>query len=336
MCNEVAKPYRKESPSARILWDVETVSAALSRFADELQQLPPIPQRVVRFDIDPELASSILIPVPQYVSWARKFDIDQRNDSLIRFGLQRLKRMNPDWRVIMYDDSDIELELDRWLTSRDAQMMRPKHIVEKTDLWRLLKMYHEGGMYVDIDRLHNKELSTVITHSTTKMLLPIFAHEGVFQDFSQDFMCTAPKNSVFKAAADLNLKRHRIYEGCVKNSSWSELSMCDDGRLASPRDFVAFAGAISYMDALTEHLFGMRITPGPGECASRRILELLDALKPAVVTMLELIPYHTMTYEGTSDEQAEVEYSEAKTAFYMRERVGSWTVQVSQKSEKRR
>jgi hypothetical protein len=35
MCNEMAKPYGKESPSARILWDVETVNAALSRFADE-------------------------------------------------------------------------------------------------------------------------------------------------------------------------------------------------------------------------------------------------------------------------------------------------------------
>ena len=27
------------------------------------------------------------------------------------------------------------------------------HPVEKVDLWRLLKMCHEGGVYMDIDRL---------------------------------------------------------------------------------------------------------------------------------------------------------------------------------------
>jgi hypothetical protein len=338
-CNDEANPITKDLPSARILWDLETLNRAMSKYADHLQQLGPIPQKV-------------------YVSWTRKFNIDERNDTLMRFGLHRLKRMNPMWQIIICDDSDIEHDLIRWLEPKDAEMIKPKHIVEKTDLWRLLKMYHEGGMYVDIDRLHNKKLDSVITAGVTKMLLPVFTHRGTFQDFSQDLMCTSPNNAAYKGAADLNLKRHRLYEYCQNKGyekdpviqhglsqhglsqlglspefKWVSEDTCMDQRMASPRAFVAFAGAISYLEALSEHIFGIGINPDPGECASKRIYELLDSLKPALVTKAEVIPHSTMTYEDseeTLDWNTAEEHNpdDAKKAFYSRERIGSWMVQV--------
>ena len=57
------------------------------------------------------------------------------------------------------------------------------HPVEKTDLWRLLKMCHEGGLYMDIDRLSNQPISEYINSNTdegsengnaTKMILPLY------------------------------------------------------------------------------------------------------------------------------------------------------------------
>ena len=50
-------------------------------------------------------------------------------------------------------------------------------IVEKSDLWRLLVMCHEGGMYMDIDRLINRGMGSLIGPNT-RMLLPIFRGFG--------------------------------------------------------------------------------------------------------------------------------------------------------------
>ena len=52
------------------------------------------------------------------------------------------------------------------------------HPVEKSDLWRLLKLYHEGGIYSDVDRLHNMRVQSV-SDEHTKLLLPAFpSHVG--------------------------------------------------------------------------------------------------------------------------------------------------------------
>jgi hypothetical protein len=171
-----------------------TVQRHLKQFKAELEQLGPIPKKV-------------------HTSWARKFNVLEHQAELIENGLQRLVALNPEWDVVISDDADVDRDLQKWLNATEWGVLERAHIVEKTDLWRLLLMFHEGGIYTDLDRMFNRDLGKLIGPST-KMLLPFCGLgevDGVglmVRDFSQDFMCSAPNNPLFKAAAALNVEAH--------------------------------------------------------------------------------------------------------------------------------
>jgi len=38
------------------------------------------------------------------------------------------------------------------ISDEDYGLIRDSGIVEKLDLWRLVKLYNEGGLYIDLDR----------------------------------------------------------------------------------------------------------------------------------------------------------------------------------------
>ena len=84
---------------------------------------------------------------------------------------------------------------------------KAKHVVEKTDLWRLLVLYHIGGLYQDLDRSYNKAPFAELINPGTKMYFPM--HHDV--NFAQDLMITAPRNPVVKGAIELNLKYRRLW-----------------------------------------------------------------------------------------------------------------------------
>ena len=95
------------------------------------------------------------------------------NFNIVKNGTLKLKELNPDYEFIVYDDSDIENYLQKHLSPTDCELIKDKHIVEKTDLARLLLIYNEGGIYSDIDRLCNIPLTQVIKPGV-KCVLPIF------------------------------------------------------------------------------------------------------------------------------------------------------------------
>lgn len=66
------------------------------------------------------------------------------------------------------------------------------HIVERSDIARLLLMYLDGGFYLDADRLISIPMDRVVTENT-KLCLP--THDDV--NFCQDLQCTSPKNHLF-------------------------------------------------------------------------------------------------------------------------------------------
>src|SRR6056300_1250593 len=109
-----------------------------------------------------------MIPKIVHVTWKTK-DILQSNSSLIQNGLKKLVELNPDWEVRVYDDSDIDTYLQQNL-SADYDLIKDDHIVAKSDLWRLLKIYLEGGLYIDVDRLCNVKLSSIIDKETSWVL----------------------------------------------------------------------------------------------------------------------------------------------------------------------
>lgn len=146
------------------------------------------------------------IPKIVHVSWKNKNVLDS-SYCMIQKGIGNILKLNPDYKVIIYDDDNINEYLKIKLTEEDYFHIKDRYIVEKVDLWRLLIMYNEGGIYTDIDRYYNIPFSKFIHHNTS-MVLPMYMD----CDFSQDIMISAPLNPIFKCAIDLNLKRRK--DGC--------------------------------------------------------------------------------------------------------------------------
>ena len=153
-------------------------------------------------------------------------------------------------------------------------------------------------------------------------------------------MLSAPHNPLFKAAADLNLKRRRIFHNCEEQRAKGKDvgPPCNDGDY-SPDGFLAFAGAETYMDALTQFIFGLKLPSRPGKCASLKLIELMGTLRPTVLTQIESLPLHTVTYDYAHDKRfdrhrkdthgdllsGEEMYDDAKKEFYRDQKIGHWT-----------
>ena len=91
------------------------------------------------------------VPKTVHLAWKNK-DIWSNESPLILNGIANMKLINPDYKFQIHDDNDIDKYLLENLDEDDYKRIEGKHIVEKCDLWRLLKIYNEGGIYVDIDR----------------------------------------------------------------------------------------------------------------------------------------------------------------------------------------
>lgn len=140
---------------------------------------------------------------------------------MVQHGLRRLIQLNPGWNTTVYDDAAIDayLRSSPLLTAADLALIEPAHIVEKTDAFRLLVMYQEGGFYQDVDRVYNRALDTVLEGAATKMLLPTYFDVN----FMQDVMCTSPGNRAVKAAIDLQwaIRRGDDGKGLPRVNGWS-------------------------------------------------------------------------------------------------------------------
>jgi len=135
----------------------------------------------------------------------RKLHVIFHNKSVIHsttsmaiHGIHAMKRLNPGWEFQLHDEDDMDKmfrSTPLLPTRADRQILLHAHIVEKSDAFRLLLMYHVGGFYQDVDRVYSKPLSQVL-QPRTRMLLPT----NFNVDWMQDIMCTAPGNELFLRA----------------------------------------------------------------------------------------------------------------------------------------
>ena len=77
-----------------------------------------------------------------FLSWKSK-DIIDLNFSIIKNGIYNLKKMNPEWKLTINDDNEVDAYIKKYIPIEDYNLIKDRHIVEKTDLWRLLKIYHK-------------------------------------------------------------------------------------------------------------------------------------------------------------------------------------------------
>lgn len=232
-----------------------------------------------------------MIPKIIHMSWKTK-DIVHSQDELIQRGLHNLIALNPEWQLDISTDEEVDEYLQTVLGS-DYYLVKDIGIVPQTDLWRLFKLYTEGGLYIDIDRLCNISLSDILDENT-KCVLPTCEDN----DFSHDFMLSAPSNPIFACTIDLYLNRRK--EGYTN---------------------VYMLGPQTYMHAVTYTLCGKMIDTNPGADVFddiRAIISNTVFLK----TYRESPPSDTVMYQGdvTVDE-----WESMKRKFYASSGVKHWT-----------
>ena len=206
-----------------------------------------------------------------------------------------LARLNPDWSVEIYTDEQIDQELRDKLDPSDFVHLSSRHIVEKIDTWRLLKLYLEGGAYVDADRVHDTPLSDTIGPDT-QWLLPTCRD----YDFTHDFMASAAGNPAILNALRLNLRRR----GEGHTSTY-------------------FLGAQTFMHACTATILGRPLDVNPGADAFTEIRSAISEMR-FISTFREDPPMSTCTFRNHSGLSRE-RYESLKMDFYRSYNIGHWT-----------
>lgn len=232
------------------------------------------------------------IPKIVHMSWVKKYIANHPSD-FIQNGLGNLIRLNPEWKVTIYEDHEIEEYIKSKLGINEYKLFENTSIVEKSDIWRLLKIYFEGGLYSDLDRLHNIPLNNII-EKNTKCVLPTCLD----LDFSHTFMMSAPQNPIFSTTIDLLLQRR--FQGYRH---------------------VYFLGPQTYMHGVTKTLFGEIIDSNPGKEKFDEIRKALSQVS-SIKTYRETGPGDLITNKLNITEE---EYEKQKRAFYAEFGIKHWT-----------
>ncbi len=236
-----------------------------------------------------------MIPKIIHASWKSK-DILNDNTELINRGLKSLVELNPDWELQLSDNDDVERYLSENLDVFDFALLKPRHIVEKLDVWRLIKLYNEGGLYTDIDRFYNLPLSDILAPGI-KLVLPTCLDH----DFTHDFMLSEPNNPIYATALKLNLERRK--EG---------------------HDNIYYLGAQTYMHAVTKCLVNEMINTNPGEKIMNALREVMVQSK-FIVTRKEEPPIRNILF--ICDKTPLEEHERMKREFYSKYKMKHWSGQ---------
>lgn len=231
------------------------------------------------------------IPKKLHVTWKNKNILDS-NSSLVTNGIKNFLKLNPEWILEISDDIDVENYLIENMKENYSLVIN-SNIVSKTDIWRLYKIFNEGGIYLDIDRYCNVVLTQVIPDNV-KLVLPTCRK----YDFSQDIMISEPNNILFKNAIDMNIHRRQL-----------------------GYNHTYFLGAQTYMHAITYTFFGKSIDSNPGEKIFTKIVTEIGKNKDILV-FEENLPYETFLYRG---ERIDEDWETSKKQLYKEYNLKHWT-----------
>jgi hypothetical protein len=236
----------------------------------------------------------LLIPKVVHATWKTK-DVIHDDSLFFKNCLGNIAALSPSWDIQISDDNDVEEYLRNNLDKSDYNLFSNKHIIEKIDVWRLIKVYNEGGLYVDIDKLCNKPLDDILNEKT-RLVLPTCAD----YDFSHDFMMSAPGNPIFSETLNLNLQRRHAG---INN--------------------IYFLGPQTYFHGVIKAMFGHSVNI---ESGSEFISEIRDMLVESdfIETYRELPPLHSIIYRPEL-KQIDFDFSAEKKRFYQRYNVRYWT-----------
>lgn len=241
-----------------------------------------------------------MIPKIVHVCWDDK-NLLNHQSPLILNGLKNLADLNPDWEIQIHSAQEVDAYLKNVLSTDDYNLYTNTHIVERCDLWRLFKVFNEGGLYIDIDRYCNISFKDILTPNI-KWVLPTSND----YDFSHDFMMSSPGNPVFENTIDLILKR--------KKAGYKS---------------IYFFGPQTYMHSVTTMLTGQMIDTNPGQ---ERFDQIRDAISKCdfILTYKENVPYDTIIYKHDPESfkkgnSVETDFLKIRQEFYRSYNIKHWT-----------
>ena len=250
-----------------------------------------------------------------HLSWKNKNILDS-DSYLISNGVGRLQELNPDWEIEVSDDEDVNKLLRDSIGLEHWNLIKDKKIVERTDLWRLLKIHQEGGLYIDIDRYINIPLKDILKPKT-KCVIPVFKNV----DFSQDFILSTPKSEYLGVAIANNLKNRKAGKSLF------------------------YTAVYSYMHSVSRVLSGEEIDRNPGQEYWNKILPKLESCE-YIETKVENGPFDNILFQfniedfnfvnsKTNDPQKLMqEYETQKGLFYNEQNVKHWNQDDQKKFKK--
>jgi mannosyltransferase OCH1-like enzyme len=231
------------------------------------------------------------IPKIAHLVWNHR-GVLESDHPLMQNGLHSLIRLNPDWKVTVYTPTEVDADLRSLLSAEDYKTVSKRNFVSRIDLWRLFKMFNEGGLYLDIDKMVNVLLSEVIGEGISWVLPTTREY-----DFSCDLLLSAPGNPAYKTAYEMYLAR--------MNSGW---------------DHQYFLGPQTYMHAVSYTLLGEIVNTDPGEEKFAQLRAKIAEI-PFISTYRE-VPFNDMLlYRGDKGDELEA----IKRDFYAKEGVNHWT-----------
>ncbi len=237
------------------------------------------------------------IPKKIHLSWKKKNILDS-NYQLINKGAKNLRLLNPDWDIEVNNDEDIDRYIRDNIGKASWNLIKGKKITEKTDLWRLLKIYKEGGLYIDIDRYVDTPLSEIVNQKTS-CVIPTFNDV----DFSQDFVLSCPNNPMIERAISNNLLNRKNGQNLF------------------------YTAVCSYMHAVSEFLSGEQVDRGDNPAYFNNIREQIEVCD-YLETYRELGPENHILFRDINKRFSPQVFEKDKADFYNGESVAHWNSQT--------
>lgn len=255
-------------------------------YVTHLQQLPRIPKIV-------------------HVLWSNKSVLNSRTE-VIQHGIARLVRMSPEWRVVVHDDVDIAriIRETHLLSAETKAVLKSAHIIERTDVVRLILIYTVGGFYTDIDRVYNVGLDDVIS-SFSRLVVPT----SMDVNFAQDQFASSPGNEMFAHMIQL---QNRLRVDAKRVNGW-----------ASP-GAVLEMGPTMFLDVISHFLFSRPLSAGDDIVVAR---EWINIYSPLIVTHKEEWCNGLLIRWSTPEARKKC-MGIGRDSLYKEGNVGTWTSQI--------
>jgi Glycosyltransferase sugar-binding region containing DXD motif len=254
---------QQRQPRHQELYRQPPSAGVLPRYLEHLSTLPDIPKIVhVTFTNASQL--------PELID---EFPLLQNNV----VGQVLRQEYNHDWSLRLYERDDLlrlfnDAARDGLIPVDELPLLQNAHIVELTDIARILLMYTVGGIYIDLDRIVNIPLDEIISPTNSTRLMLVTNKD---QHFMQDVMISSPGNNLYKLV--LERMSHRRLHGHADGSGQPLQRI---GGWLSRESLYSLGGPI-YMNTLEEVLFGRRSRSDDGEeeedeASQQRHNKLLD------------------------------------------------------------